>query len=271
MKIKNTLLFSTIILLIGLTPMISVSAKSLQGTLYSRPSSAPVIDGIINEAVWDSGIKQEFKLHSHSNASDIIRLEAISIYTASNNLYIGLNLYDSAFAYSEVLVMFFKINNSGDFVQFLSPLNPYIQNGNDVKGIFLGTNATQDGFTEDSQFNGYFDSSYGGTNDMDGKCHIESSDLITIEIEIPFNTSDIPSACDMDIDVGDKFEIFFWYIDNTGYYSGYLFNTTNYEYGILDIGGSPPTKGFDIAKTTLILSTIITNIIIIAKFKKKKK
>jgi hypothetical protein len=273
MKIlKKLVIILFFILLVSSVPFINGNAKTLTGTLYSRPSSEPVIDGYLNDASWSSGIWQEFTIYKHGNVSDTMRIEVVSTYSEYDHLYFGFNLYDDNFMGTEILVMFLQKNETGDLVLFNDPLNPYLQNGNDAKGMYLGSNTSIDLFTQLNTFDAYFDDhiSVGGDNNMDAKSHVESSELITIEFETLFHTTDLPICSDIDVDVGDKVNLFFWYLDNTGYYSGYIFNTTNYEYGILDIGGTPPVDvGFTM--TTILISIISVNLIVILRAKKNKK
>lgn len=268
--LKKTAVIIFIILLLGVTPLINTTGKTLTGTLYARPSAKPVIDGFLNDTVWNNGIKQNYLLHPHSNSTETIELEVTAIYNDYNHLYIGFKLYDDNFVGMETFVMFFKVNNSGELVNFANPLSPYILNGNDAKAMFLGSNDPVDCFSQLSQFNAWFDTGIGGDNNMDGVCHNDSSgEFISFEFDILLHTLDIPEACDIDIGVGDKIEIFFWYLDNTNYYSGYLYNTTNYEYSILNIGGLPPKVG--LTTTAIILGVITVNLMIIFIAKRKKK
>jgi len=141
-----------------------------------------------------------------------------------------------------------------------------------LKESFLGLNTTYDCYTSGDTFNAWWDSNVGGDNlNCEGKCHVESGSLVTIEITMQLKTSDVTEAYDASIDVGDKLEVFFWYIDITGYYSGAKTDDTDYDYGILNVGGSPPTSGLSVTPTALLLSILAVNFIAIFIAKKKKK
>ncbi|MHA1502414.1 MAG: hypothetical protein ACTSSB_11240 [Candidatus Heimdallarchaeota archaeon] len=270
MKFKNTIVITFLILVIGISPFINVNAKTLAGTLYSRPSEEPIIDGYLNDAAWSNGISQGFTLYNHANVTDIIQIEVMSIYSEFNHITFGISIYDDNFIGNELLVIFFSNNASIDLVQFHDPLTPYLEDGNDAKGMYIGTNSTFDCYTDYEVFDAYFDFNVGGD---EAKSHIESSELVTMELDMLFQSADVPLAYDVEIDVGDEIEIFFWYLDNAGYYSGYLYNTTDYEYGILNVGGLPPTSSSSINLTTtaLILSVVSVNLLVILIAKKKKK
>ncbi|MHA1125213.1 MAG: hypothetical protein ACTSO7_04390 [Candidatus Heimdallarchaeota archaeon] len=156
---------------------------------------------------------------------------------------------------------------------FHDPYTPYIRNDNDAKGIFLGSNSTIDCYTDFDDFNAYFDSNRGGDNNCVAKCHVDLGEKVTVEYDILFQTADIPEAYDFDIDVGDTIEVIFWYLDNTGYYSGYLYNSTEFEYGIVDVGGLPPvtTPSIGLSTTAMILSVFSVNLFVLLIAKKKKK
>jgi len=270
MKVINKTTIIFILLLVGLSPVLNASAQTLTGTVYSRPSDKPTIDGYLNDPEWSNGITQEFEMHNHFNASDIIDLEVVSIYNEPNHLYFGFSFIDDNYVGSEIFVIFLKVNNSANLVQFNTPLIPYLTNGNDAKAMWI-SNGTEDCYTEFNDFNAYFDFNHGGDNNFESTTHIDSNDLVTIELDMLFHTLDIPEAHDIEITVGDKIEIFFWYLDNTGYYSGYLFNSTEYEYGILDVGGLPPTNDLGFTTSALLLSIVSVNLMVIFIAKKMKK
>lgn len=270
-KFTKTTVIVFFIIFIGIAPILNTNAKTLAGTIYSQLGDEPIIDGFLNETAWDTCIPQEFTLYSHTNISDTLQIEVVSILSEYNHIYFGISIYDDNFVGSELFVIFFKVNEStADLVQFYNPLTPFLQNGNDAKGMYLGSNSTFDCFTQYSNFDAYFDQNVGGDTNAEAKSHIESSELVTMEMDMLRSTSDVNGTFDADIDIGDEIEIFFWYLDNTGYYSGYLFNTTDYEYGILSVGGSP-SGGVGFTTTALILGVFSVNLIVVLIAKKKKK
>ena len=272
MKFVNKIAIITFfVVLIGFTPVLNANAKILTGTIYSQLSDEPIIDGYLNDPEWDNAISQSFTMYAHLNQNDTMLIEVKSIYSDYNHITFGFTVHDTNFLGSEVFVIFFNLNDSTDLVQF-SGSSPYLENGNDAKGIFLGSNATFDCFTQLDAFNAYWDSNVGGDNsNCIGKCHVESGSIVTIEIDMLLKTTDIPQACDIEIDIGDEIEVFFWYIDNAGYYSGAKTDDTDYDVGILNVGGSPPTSGLSVTPTALLPSILAVNFMAIFIAKKKKK
>jgi len=139
MKFVNKIaIIAFFVVLIGFTPVLNANAKILTGTIYSQLSDKPIVDGYLNDPEWSNAITESYTMYSHTNQSDTMALEVKSIYSDFNSISYGFTVYDDNFIGAEVFVIFIKVNESADLVQF-NGLNPYLENGNDAKGIFLGS------------------------------------------------------------------------------------------------------------------------------------
>jgi hypothetical protein len=226
-----TILILTII--IGIIPLRNAIPATNLGTAISPFGLDPTIDAKFETAEWIDSSIYYYQLYKIDNQLDTMDLYFRTTYSATN-LTFSITVYDSNTAGSELIIVYFKVNTTGDLLN-INGGDPYFENGNDAKAVWYN-NYSKDCHSEFSEFNAYFDTNNpGGTDDIFGKVGITNNVKMDFEITMLLDSGDIPESYDIALEARDTVEIFFWYYDNTGYYSGYRDTDLDYNYYILEL------------------------------------
>ncbi|NHK32142.1 MAG: hypothetical protein FK730_12365 [Asgard group archaeon] len=249
-----------------------VNAKTQVGTIYSKESSDPTIDGVLNAAEWSEGISQDITLYDLRNQSKELELSVMSLYSIDEILYLGITIFDDTTGLDELAIMI-RVGASELISTVGTTYTDVVCNDeHDLKMMFLHNNGTDD-MTLNAVGVGIPDVNYGGNNDLEGKSHYYTDSYITTELAMPFNSSDVASANDPIIHVNDKIELFFAYKNETtaSVYSQVRINDNDYDVVILDIGGSPTPTANSLTIIATVVCLLSANVICIYTRKKLKK
>lgn len=202
-----------------------VNCKLLTGTILSTLSTAPIIDGYLNDTVWENVIPTTFTLFGFQNQSKIVEIDVYSIYCISNLLYFGCEIAKDNSGTGE-LSFFFKVDANNELIATVLPF--YIGNGHDVKYVNTNQNIF-DSYTESGQ--AIFDTVSGGTNDTIGSGKYTNGSYC-FEFAMPFDSGDT-NGHDISITTSDEVE-FFIYFYSDGVYLQFKETDYDWEYGLLE-------------------------------------
>ncbi len=271
-RIKRMILYSILLLsIMSFFPLMVINSKTQAGTIYSIESTAPTIDGVLGSTEWNSAIAQEITLYNMLDQTIKMNISVKSMYCTNEILYFGITINDKTTGEDELGIIF---RVGPEEIMDTSIPDFRFLGGHDLKSFLTHNNLTVDGYMDDDGY-GYLDTAVGGTNNMFGRCQYTANSHISVELSIPFDSSDIALANDPLITVDDSFELFFTYKNDTSdsLYSQLRVTDDDYDYTNLTIG-APPTSTLTTV-TTNNLSIILTifclfGINIIAVFYKKK-
>lgn len=234
MKLNAKLLtISILAILIGFIPLRSTTSATSLGTAISPFGLDPTIDGTLDTAEWINSSIYYYPMYKITDQLDTMDLYFRTTYSTTN-LTFGITIYDNNTVGSELIVVIFKVNTTGDLV-VINGGNPYIENGNDAKVLYLD-DTPADCYTMYSDFNAYFDSNNpGGSTDVYGEAVTTTDVKVDFEITMVLDSGDIPESRDIALEASDTIEIFFWYLDDSGYYSGYRDTDLDYDNYILEL------------------------------------
>lgn len=256
---KSYVKFLTIFILTiigGFIPLRNTTLAINLGTAISPLGLDPTVDAKLETAEWINSSIYYYLLYNIDNQLDTIDLQFRTSYSATN-LTLGITIYDDNPIASDVIVVFFKVNTSSDLLH-INGGNPYFENGNDAKVLYVNNN-TFDSHTSGSFFNAYFDTdNVGGTDDMFGKAAITPGVKVDFEMTMPLNTGDIPESADIALEAGDSVEIFFWYYVKSVDYSGFRNTDLDYNSYILELQIPPEPEIITLPPETITQNNTIT-------------
>ncbi|NHJ40827.1 MAG: hypothetical protein FK731_12420 [Asgard group archaeon] len=251
--------------------MMVVNAKTHVGTIYSRESSTPTVDGVLNVAEWSEGISQDITMYEVRDQLKELELSVMSLYDVDEILYLGITIYDDTTGLDELAILI-RVSAS-ELISTVGTTYTDVEFNadHDLKMVYLHNNVTED-LVVSGLGQGIPDGNFGGTNDITGKCHYFTDSYITVELAIPFDSSDVPAAFDPVMHVNDKIELLFLYKNETTetIYSQVRVDDDDYDYVILDIGGSPTQTANGLTIIATVVCLLSVNAIYISKRKRQK-
>ena len=270
---KRVILFSIVIsIAIAFQPLTVVSSKTLVGTITSITNTVPIVDGVLNNDEWSDTTAQEitlYKLTDQALELDISVKSKFGMYGTDEVLYFGILIEDNTTGFIDMLDIIFRVGPA-EIVNTSASISA-LYGGHDWKTIRVSDNQSVDGFVgEDGLL--YADVDYGGTNDIYGRSHFYSDSHYTVELRIPFDTSDVSTANDPLLVAGESYELFFSYANYTdaNLYSQVRVLDAEYDYIMLTIEEESTTTSDATLISFPILSFLSCYIIAIFYHRKKR-
>jgi len=183
MNKKTALIGLFLILMVNFSfTNVNVNGSINAGNIYSTLATAPVIDGLLDDAVWDYAPAVNFVLYDDNNQSNTKDITIYSLYSSDNFTYIGGELEDLYYSYLGFAFLF-ETDLSTDIILSINETDITFGNNLDMKFI-RADNIFIDGFK--SGTGEYVDTENLGTNDM--VAHItHSNGKYCFELAIPFD------------------------------------------------------------------------------------
>ncbi|NHJ48895.1 MAG: hypothetical protein FK733_14010 [Asgard group archaeon] len=260
-KMNKIIGFAILFALFFVKPMIQTESAVLIGTINSNASADPTIDGALTPSEWSDGDQKVFTLYELNNTGDTIQIQIMSLYSTNEIIYFGITVPDTN-ATNDYLLIAFRTNGSSPLILGSTPETMRFGNGNDMKIGFVHNNVTDDAYSLDYGPEIVFDTDDGGLNNIDGKCHTNSTH-VTFEWGIPFNSGDTIGR-DFNIWVGIQMNCFIYYFDdeNDKRYSQLRKSESDYDYCQIHLITETPTAGIQLiiislSTTSIGISTVL--------------
>jgi hypothetical protein len=235
------------------------------GTLYSIPSSTPIIDGYIDPTEWEDARPLTVELQGYYLGHEDEKKTIImySMYDDSETLYLAIKINEIEILMNDFAIIF-QTNKSYQLVESIIDYHVTISDGNDVKWFNLN-NASSDLVTNSDGT--IYDNTVGGSQDIDVNCTYEIGN-IDWEVAIPFNSTDTNGG-DIAITTGDDINFLLQYESYT-LYQQFNLAYPDWEYCTLHIG-SPQSNPFNwLPFTITLIGLFATSLVVIIKQNKKK-
>jgi len=259
----KTLKIILLFLIVGFIPIQITQSLVLGDTLYSYPEDVPVIDGLLEEDIWQFSTKLDIKLYDINDQDNILFLSIMAVYNEANgSLTLGVIIPDDGIS-TEFFGIAFKTNVTHPLVYF-DNFWRYSEN-NDIKLFYPHLNSSDDGVTYDLGIGEFFDIPLGGFNNTLGRS-THSGLQYTFELTTPLDSGDTAGK-DFSLAKKDKIDFFIFYNDGPDFYSQIRITDGDYDYCTLVIG----KKGLLGPSTFFIVASLVSTLAVVSIISRKKR
>lgn len=244
-------------------PFTNTYSTILVGILIStKTNTNPTIDGAIDPYEWSLSNAIDITLYKVCNIYDTITVNLVSMYSDSNVLFIGADIFTDITDFY-FLVIFRTDMNAPIFknITSFSIPNQLFGGDNDIKRIDLNTSSVHDCLCDADTMDYKFDLAVGGTMDISGAALVFPNH-ISLEFSCPFDTHDTQGG-DFVLTSGSQIEISILLI-GFDWYTQIRHSDRDFDYISLEI--LPTTNTINIP---LIITGITSVFLLIIENKRK--
>ncbi|MHA1124726.1 MAG: hypothetical protein ACTSO7_03385 [Candidatus Heimdallarchaeota archaeon] len=193
--------------------------------MYSDP---PIIDGHLNDLVWNNATQQIFTLYSIDNQDDKIKAIISLLFSNNDTLYLGIEIVKTWDNLGE-MILIFDTNNTHDILLSVNP-NPVFCDGLDAK-YFTNLNVNNDSYIDLNELK--FDTENGGSEDFECQNSGSGVNSFSYELEIPFNSEDT-LGYDINTSIDDELKFILLYFTGMDVYSQIREDDNDWDYGTIE-------------------------------------
>ena len=187
----------------------NVEGKDDLGNIVSKSSSAPIIDGYLNDTVWEDATPTSFTLYNYESESDTTTISVYSLYDSSSSiLYVGYKVTE-AYTSNAGVHLIIRSHATNEIVDGTNPFS--WGDFNDIKYVNTYQVAYDYYMQSDTEQR---DSLNGGQENINGGGHYVDGSYY-FEMSTAFDSGD-SAGHDFSIAEKGELEVFIVYTTNFG-------------------------------------------------------
>ncbi|MHA1126784.1 MAG: hypothetical protein ACTSO7_11380 [Candidatus Heimdallarchaeota archaeon] len=261
---RNTLRVTLLLLIVSFIPTQITQSLAVGDTLYTYPEDVPVIDGSLEETIWNSSTKLDIKLYDYGNQNNILYLSMMAVYNVDNgSITFAVIIPDETIDSHDMFMILFKTNTTAPLA-FYDGIWQFGKN-HDLKIMNLVFNSTTDGLTCGGGTGILFDSMLEGTNDVQG-ISTHSGSQYTFEMTIPLASGDTIGK-DISLVKNDEIDFFVFYEDDMDIYSQIRETDGASDFCTLKVG----KKGLLGPSPFFIIASLVSMLVVFSYLARKRK
>jgi hypothetical protein len=268
-----------LMLIMGILPLQNVNATSLLHRLYTYTETMPVIDGVLENTIWDTTTKIDVTLYNKDNQSETVIVSVMAVYdSVSDNITFGFIVNDTT-QDEDILGIVFETNPAKEL--YVDSPSWGFGGIHDLKVHNLDTalNYGLDGYTIDGDFDGLEDTTSGGVNNIISKSTYNANEYF-IEMTTELNSTEL-ATLDFSLGLNDQINFTLIYADEpaSNIYTQYRETDNDWDYCQLKVAPKPtvsptisPTLVTPVFNNSIVLFGLVSTIfcaIIIARKRRR--
>jgi len=207
-KEKVIMIGLLLIIFVNITPLQAELVLKNSGTLISRASEPPNVDGTIGEQEWNVSDSLDITLYGRENDDYTLKITLRSVYDPElENLFLAVSIPQARIGPLNYIKMYFHTNKSAPFLDLV---NSHLTAGinNDIKEIYFNSNSSNDCHTYGNEMVVDYDH----VNNNYGRCH-DAGNTLTAEMRFPLNSRDREGG-DVCLLLGQEIDFYIFYMND---------------------------------------------------------